>query len=419
MSGVSIDDFGASFVHYLPGTRETIRRSTRALALFKGKLKWEGKNLSWHVHVAPNTSIGMTEDGGALEPAGKQTYVEAKASRRFLYATVQVTDGILNNASTTKHAAITVVKSELDGVIDFVRKFKNFFCTRDGTGVVGTVKQIVVGGAATLRISDARAIWDGKNYEIRNSGGTLLTDFRAVRTARAFSSTLGASVTVDNNWTAAEAAASSVGDLVVWGSGNYSAYELTSGKPRMFTGLDALIDDGTSGTFQNVSLSSYPRYTSPVLTATGGVTPNLFRRMLALIQQECGDAPPSGMNVLTNVWQSINVEEMYEGELRITPDTKVAGFAIASFMSTLGRINIINDPDAPYGKMFFVDPAEITPCVQRELDFRRNENGGIFTIDPGALAHRASLLEMFEYVIDQRNKCGKIEGLTESVDTAY
>lgn len=189
---------------------------------------------------------------------------------------------------------------------------------------------------------------------------------------------------------------------------------------RAITGLDAMVDDAAT-TFQNVNTSTYPRYTSPVLSNSGTerpLTPTMFRQMLAMISQESGVKPPSGMTVLTNKWLGIEVEELYEPELRITPQTKTAGIAIASFMSSFGRVNVVTDTLAPLNKMFFMDFSQIYRAVQKELDWRR-QGGEIFLRSDVSAAWKATAMEICEYFIKQRNRCGKIEDLTETETTAY
>jgi hypothetical protein len=415
MPGVSIDTFGALMINYMRGVRKTLNNSTNARKIPKGTVRWEGKNLQWFVHVGRNGAIASVADGGAFPTAGKQSYVEAKATRKNTIGSVQITDGLLNTASSTEKAAISAVESELTGLMDGIRKYENYFFTRDGTGVVTTLGATTSG--STITVDDARALWDGKDYEIRSTAAgnaVLVSSFTVSSVARSFNASNEAVVTPSAS---VASSGQADGSYIVWGSGSSSSWG------RVFNGLDLLIDDSTSGTFQNVSTSTYPRYTSPVLSNSGtnrALTPSLFRQMLAMIKQESGDDPPNGMTVLTNIWQSVSVEEMYEGELRLRPDDTTFGVAASSFQSTLGKINIVTDPDCPYNKMFFLDPSEITFAVQAELDWRRDGSGSpIFKRSDQSLNYTATALETNELIISQRNKCGKIEDLVETKSSAY
>lgn len=414
MAGVSIDDFGASFIHYLPGVVRILNNTSLARLLPKGKLKWEGTNLEKYVHVKRNSAISATADGGAIPPAGKQTYVPMKLYRNFVVGSVKVTDGILNNAATTEHAAITVVESELRGMLDGIRKWENFMFTRDGTGVVATVGATASG--ATFTASDGRLLWDDAWYEIRDATTTTTVHdrFQVSKISRSFTN---GEVTVTPASTLA-ASGQATDDLICWlgsSASNSSSYN------NVPMGLDGMIDNN-SGTFQGINNTTYPRVTSPVLSNNGtdrALTPNLFRQALASIKQESGDKAKSGMTVLTNHWGAINVEEMYEGELRITESTKVAGIEVAAFKSTMGTVKIVDDCDCPYGKMFFCDFGEISRPVQKELDWRKAKGGGIFRPSDNSLHWVANCLEIMEFGIERRNRCAKITDLRETKATAF
>ena len=140
MAGVSIDTFGASFVDYLPGVTETLNDTVVVRKLANKSYKWQGANISFFVHTARNHAIGNIQDGGAFPVPDKQDYVEAKAFRRFMAGSVQITDGQLANAATTKNAAIDAVTSELKGMMDGMGTYEGFMSYRDGTGSVGIVK---------------------------------------------------------------------------------------------------------------------------------------------------------------------------------------------------------------------------------------------------------------------------------------
>jgi hypothetical protein len=419
MPGVSLSDFGASFIHYLPGVVRILNNTSKARLLPKGNLKWNGEYVQKTVHVKRNAAIAFPQDGGAIPPAGKQSYVPMKLARKFMVGSVKVTDGLLENADTTENAAITVVESELRGMLDGIRKLENFYFTRDGTGIVATIGATVsdvVGPPYNITVSDGRALWDDAFYEILvattlASNGT----FQVSSIARAF--TAAGEVTVT---TAGPVAANgqATGDFIVWKG---SSASVSSNYNCVPMGLDGMIDDNT-GTFQSINNTTYPRVTSPVL-GNGGVlralTPRLFRQALAAVKLESGDEPPENMTAITNTWGSINVEEMYEGELRITETTKVAGIEIAAFQSVLGRVSVVDDPDAPYGKLFFTDFGEITRLVQRELSWRQEQGGGIFRPSDNALSWHANCLEICEYGIERRNRCAKIEDLREHKVTAF
>ena len=410
--GVSISTFGASFIKYLPGVTKTLNNTSMARQLPLGSVKWEGDRLLKKVHVARNSAITSTTDGGQIPAADQQYYVDSEAYRKFVVGAVRVSEGALNNASTTENAAITVVKSELEGLLEGVKKWEELQFTRDGTGVVATIGATASG--ATFTVSDGRGLWDRKGYEIRDATTTttIHDTFTVSRLARAL--TAAGEVTVTPTATLA-ASGQATGDYVVWGTGADSAWG------KALTGLDLLIDDAT-GTFQSVSTTTYPRYTSPVL-ANGGttrpLTSTLYRQALAMIKQESGADASREIIVLTSVWDAINHEELHAGEVRITPETKTVGLVLPTFQTMFGKVSLMTAADTQWGKMFFVDRNEISWAMQAELDWRRSDGGGIFERDNNSLGYIANAVEIAELFIDQRNRCAKIEDLRYSAKTAF
>lgn len=408
MAGVGIADFGASFIDYLPGVTESLNNTVTMRKYARNDYVWEGANISFFVHLARNHAVGNIEDGGAFPVADKQDYAEARAFRRFLVGSVQITDGALANAATSKRAAIDVVTSELRGMLEGMAKYEEFMSYRDGTGVVGLLGTDVAG--TTWGATDARLIWDGQAYEIRDAAA--IATLRGSVTVNSVARALDANSQFAVTSAAALPAGSVATDFIVWpGAVN-----------RAIAGLDLLVDDAT-GTFQNINVTTNPRYTSPVLDNAGvnrPLTPTLFRRILAAVKQESGGAEPvKGLVVITNNWQGIEVEELYEPALQITPDTTEVGIAAPKFQSSFGSITVETTHDCPFNTMFFVDFGQIYRGVQKELDWRRDKAGGIFQRSDQSAVWRATALEICEYFIKQRNRCGKIEDLLETAATAY
>lgn len=409
--GVSIDDFGASFIHYLPGVIKTLNNTSMARQIPLGKTKWEGTKIVKKVHVGRNVGITNTVDGGPIPSAGRQSYVDMEAFRKFVVGAVRVSEGILKNASTTKHAAITVVKSELEGLLEGIKKWEEFQFTRNGTGIVGTIGVTVSG--ATFTASSGLGLWDGQDYTILDTDlATIHDTFTVSKLARAL--TAAGEVTVTPSATLA-AGNQATGDHIVWGAGLKNAYG------RGITGLDLLIDDA-SGTFQGTNITTYPRHTSPVLDNSGTTRPliaKLYRQLLAMIKQESGADASREIVVLSSVWDAINHEELFENMQRITPDEDTVGLDLPTFQTSFGKVKPMSSADSVPGKMFFVDRNEVSWAMQSDLDWRRSDGGGIFERDNNSLGYVANAVEICEMFIEQRNRCGKIEDLKVSVKSAY
>ena len=414
MPGVGIDDFGASLIKYLPGTRRTLHRKSRLREIPRGKIQWEGSQVRQHLHVGYNTSLSDLADGGTLPPADRQAYVTTDGNRRFTAGSVQVTDGILANAKTTQNAAVRVVDSELRNMLEAFRMREGLMLPRDGTGIVTQLGATVSG--ATFTVDDARGLWPRGRYEIRDNPTTTTIHNNFTVTSVARARTAASESTVTPNATLA-ASGQATDDYVYWGQGDWSSYG------RAVTGLDRMIDDSTAA-FQGVTVTTYPWWTSPVFDgggATQDLTSTLFRQVLATLKQEDVDyTTPGGLLVYTSVWDGVTVEELYENTLRITPDTKAVGLKGGmTFQSSLGTITILTDPYVQYGYMFFINRSAISHLVQKELDWRPGGTAGIFDRSDSFLGYTATALEIHDLMIMERNTCAKITNLRVSPQSAY
>ena len=412
MAGGNIDNVGLTFTRFLDGVVETLNHTSKARSLVRQQDKWTGSHIEGRIHTARSTAIGYVEDGGAFPVADKQDYTPYKAYRKFTVGSVQITDGAMATAAKSPNVARDVVTSEVKGLMNNILKFENGFFFRDGSGTVATLTNGQSSGTTSdVRVDDARLIWDGGTYNMFPADlGTKDGDITISNVESALHTSGDSLINLSN--AGGLPATTADADVLVW----------NGTKNRAITGLDKLIDDSLSGDFQGVTMANFPRYTSTVLSNSGtkrDLTPSLFRSMLAGIQTRSGsERPADGLSVLCDSWQAINVEELYEGELRLTPDTNVGGLSVAAFQSALGRIDIIVDTDCLHNKMFFCDFSKIYRAVQKQLGWRR-EGGSIFKRSDVSGVYTATAIEIAELYIKERYTSGKIEDLNESRNIAY
>lgn len=405
MAGVNVDNAGLAYLHVLDGVTETLNQTSKARNKVTQNYDWKGTHLEHKLHTARNSAIGFMNDGSAFPVASKQSYVSMKVGRKIVGGSIQLTDAVMATASSAPEVALDVVSSETEGLMKGMLKFENFFFSRDGTGVVATVQAAI--SSTTLKVDDARALWDGGVYQVYDSTGvTLRGSITITRVASAPDSSGFMTVTLD-----ATLSGVTTGDLVYWNGAKGIAY----------TGLDALVDNGTS-TFQSVTMTSFPRWTSMVLDNSGtkrDLDPTLFRQVMAGIYHKTGDdLPVSGLDCLGTGWMLSNLDELYEANLRLAPDSSTGGVATPSFQSSLGKVTLNADSDAPYNKIFLVDYSQIYRGVQKKLGWRQ-QAGQIFLRSDSAPVWTATAIEIAEMYIKGRNSSGKIKDLNENIRTAY
>lgn len=415
-SGVTLGNFNLGQLDYENMVTYALSHGARIWKDFP-QVNWEGDQKDWGVHVQRNVGAGWVEDAGQIPAAGKQTFARARAGRRFAAFKVQLSQGALAAYKTNSRAIIAAKASEFEGLTRDALDFYNRWAFRDGTGVVASIRS-TGSNPANIQVNDAKLLWDGAYYDLYDS--TLATnrgEFQVSSVAQA--ATLSSGV---YNFLFTSAATlpsgATTGDKIVW----KGQQNIGNALNRVITGLDGLVDDA-SGTFQNVSTTTYPRYTSYVDSNSGtarAITPAIFRRTLAALRQKAGNnSTAKEHNLYCDSWLSKEFEEMYEGSYRLMANDASLGYKGLSFLSGLGKINLEVDTDCIRNTMFLVDPNEIEHIIQRPLSFIRDDNGTVMVQSRDNLTAQAAMLCISQLRIKNRQYCAKIKDLQDQAVISF
>jgi hypothetical protein len=402
MAGIGIQDLTSLFIRQRPGFVDTIKKNVMSYKLAVGQnYRWEGDHVLQKVKVGRHTGVTSGEDGMALPPGGKSTYIDSLTYRAFNSCHAEVTPGAMATAATSKDACISTVQDILDGLKDAISCYNDWYLFRDGTGHVANV--VSHSGSTTLTVDDARGLWRDQWYTVRDSASSdaIVGTFKV--SSVALTPTSGNAVVTITGAASATQFNSTDYD-VYWGRGEWENYGLAP------VGLDALI--GT-GTLQSITASNYPEWQSIVFTPSSGqqlLTPRLYRQMLASLYQRNGTKKVD-LSVIGDTWIMVEHEELWQGESRMTPNAKIAGIVAPVYHSHFGRFMPMSAQQCPYGTLFFVDRREITRAVQQELDWFKTEGTGIFQRAEGSLTYFATMFEIFQNTIANRACCGKMDTL--------
>lgn len=400
MAGLNIANATTLYTNYLEGIDRSLNDKSDMRQMVRQDKPWAGSHLEWRVHVKRSGALGPVDDGAAVPVPNFQTHATAKVGRKMVGGSVQITEGMLATGSGSKNVAGDAVQIEQEGVEDELLKMENGFFFRNGDGSVATVKTGTTG--TTLYVDDARMLWDGVTYQVYDSTLATLRGTLTVSTVTQAYDNLNSRATVTTSATVPSG--TTAGDLIVWNGGVNKA----------ISGLSKLITD--SGTVQNILATTYPRHTSLIMSASADrdLTPALFRQMQSGLFQKAGaDMPTAGLTVLGSAYQLMKVDELWESELRVTPDSKTGGLAMPSFQSSFGRFTIKPSVDATYGRLYFVDFSQVYRGVQKKLHWRKSDGGPIWETSQTSFVKRASVLEICELYIRKRVTSGQIQNLTE------
>jgi hypothetical protein len=398
MAGVNSTNVGLTLIHYLDDVDQSLNFKSEMRKAIKQNYDWNGAYLEWRVHVRPSGAIGGIDDGGQFPVPGAQVYATSKVGRRMTAGSIQLTDGVMAAASKSKAVAKDVVSSEMEGLMTELGKYENIMLFKNGDGSLCTVQTGTA--STTLIVDDARALWEGVTYSVYD---TTLATYRGDLTISAVANDPTAAgyatVTVD-----ALPSGTTATDKIVWkGSVN-----------KAITGLTGLLTD--SGTFQNILATTYPKHTSLIADASANrdLTPTLLRQFQAALYQKTGNDDPSKvLTVYGSAGMMINMDELFEDAIRVTPDSGTSGMSAPRFQSSFGTFEVKPNNDAPFNQLIFADLSQIYRGVQKKLGWRVEKNGSIFKRSDLTAVHTATALEIAELYIRERISSGRLTNLNE------
>ncbi len=413
MAGVSIGDIGLLQLNYQKMIVEALATGAKAFKDIEAH-NWEGDKLDFRLHTARTTAMGFTEDGGARSVADKQDYATIQIGRRFYEAKLQISAGAMAAARTGKKSFVSVVNSEVKGVMRDALDFYNGFFFLDGTGEIGKIDG-TTSGSTNIDITDVAhsLLWDGLVVEFRDAAAATTVHGTATLLNTEHDLTTGE---VLINTVAALPSGLADGDTIHWkGSGTTSAYN------RAIHGLAKLVDD-TQNTFQNIAVgdastddtNKYVAYVNGNSGTNRPLTPLILRQTMAAVRQKCGNsAPKKGWTVYSNAWILKEFEEMYEGAYRLQGGS-TQGYEGASFLSSLGKVNLTVDSDCPRHKLYMVDNSQIKHAVQKELGFDKDGLSSLFRNSHSNLNATAVMTCISQMYIKDRKSSARVDDIADS-----
>jgi hypothetical protein len=204
----------------------------------------------------------------------------------------------------------------------------------------------------------------------------------------------------------------------------------------MYDGLDNLLDNDVSGTFQGVTFSSpYTRkYTSTVLS-NGGVprviTQGLFIEALQGIFQRTGnsgdenyaaDMTSADLQVIANPTMAQQIVNIYQvttsaanssgglgtnGAYRMMGGDKKLGNGALTIATPFGDVKIKMKNNCPEGRIYFAPYSQLKVVMSRRLDWRPGIDG-VFTPSQIGTVNTAQLLEVCQPLVEDRRHGAKI-----------
>jgi hypothetical protein len=358
-----------------------------------------GKYVRFPIRVSRNPGLGYRAEGGALPTGGNQGYASVQIGLKYGYGMLLLSGQSMRLLKTNAQAFASVMSDEMDGLKNDVAKDTARIFYGDGTGALATLSAASQATANTSAVNDVQYLEVGQVIDIVSPGGTVRGSNRTITSITVTTAPAGTFV-----YSGADIASDATGDLVVR-TGNFAGTVL---EPN---GLSSIVK--ATGALYNVDPATQPVWASVVDSNNGTSRALSESAMIAIVDRvrKAGGARP------TVIFASLGVRRAYFNLLtqqRRYTDTKEFAGGFSGLAFNHGQeIPVIDDPDAPTGKMWFVNEPSLT--VFQEEDWSWDDtDGSMWSRISGFDQYEARLYKYWEIGVKQRNANALFADITEN-----
>jgi len=327
-----------------------------------------GKYAYVPLHKTRSGGIGARAESGALPTAGKQGYDKAKYDLKYLYGTVQVTGPSVAKTKNEAGSFLQVLKSELDGLRNDLRRDLARQVYGDGTAQIAqcgtttsatTVVLNSAGGKEAIRkghLYVGMLVDIGTTADVNSISGASPREITAVDYTNATITISGAAVTTTSSHYVTRAGATNDGLASANGSRSYE-----------IDGLQRIISTSATyfGEIDTANEAWWDNQRMAIADTTNGrLTLEDLQKGLNLVRLQ-GTMPTA---MITSLGIQREFYMLLEDQVRYVEPNSMdysAGFKTLSY----NGMPVIADIDAPYGRIHIVDESTLKVFSDQDWHF--------------------------------------------------
>lgn len=343
------------------------------------------------IHTKRNQGIGARKENELLPKPGQQGTEAGRVGLKYLYGALGMTGQTFELANSNPEAFIDAMDLERDGLKDDLAIDMNRQVWGDGTGTLAVLTAIA-GSVAT--VSAIQYLQEDMQVDILTSAGAVKAADRKITNVTETANGAGTFVI------GGAAVTFAAGDFLVR-TGNYQ---------NEWTGLQAIARN--TGSLYNIDPATVPVWKGEYNTAGAdrAVSEGLMMSFYTKLKKNGGK--PSVIFTTPGVWQSywqlLSQQRQFVNTTEFT-----GGFKGLAFMTPDGEIPVVQDFDAPRGKMLFLDEDKIK--IYREHDFKfMDRDASMWVRRQGYDGYDATMYQYSELGTVRRNAHGMMDRLIET-----
>jgi hypothetical protein len=351
-----------------------------------------GKYVTFPIRTRRNTGISYRAEDTALGAAGQQGYAAVQVPLKYGYGRFRVTGQVMELAETNPQAFSSALDEEMDGLKVDIVKDENRIAYGVSQGENGVVATVIAAFTATttINVDTTKYLNVGEQIDIRHVTTGAVTNGVADVTIVAIVS--ATQITIS------------------------SATLLTDANSRVYRQGNRLLEPTS---FSDITSATLPLHgldpaTQPVWKGNTVAIAGVLTELNMI--KACDMARENGGKTSV-IFTSLGVRRAYFTLLtqqRRYVDTKAFPGGFQGLPFNYGtEIPLVEDPDCPPGKMFFMDETKIKKYRKRPWYFS-DVDGSVFKWVSGFDAWEGLMKCYFEYGTSQRNAHVLHTGVTET-----
>jgi hypothetical protein len=384
-----------------------------------------GKRAYVPLHTGRTAGIGARGELATLPAAGAQAYNKAVYDLKYLYGRIQVSGPSMAKSKSDAGAFLNILKGELDGVRNDLRKDLARQIYGDGTGIIVGVAAIAtaVTGAQIVTLDSAEPLRKGQFYvgmlvDVLNDSGTMATGGAALPIASINLATPSITLTT----TGLEASNANEASFSITRAGALSDATYPSDANRLsneIDGIQRIVSTSTSNSLGGISVTSssntfwdnkrlvrgtdWSDSDPDVASNQTGVSLDLVQKAMNLVRIE--GANPSV--ILTTLGIQRDFYSLLQDQVRYTEPTQFrAGFSVLEYAG----MPLVADIDAPYGNMYILDESTLKVFSDQDFHFLDGDGNTLRQV-PDKDAYEAVMVRYMNLGATKRSNQMVISGI--------
>lgn len=351
-----------------------------------------GKYVDFPIQVGRNQGISFRQENEALGDVGRARMKEVNVPLYYGYGRTRIQGQIFEIAETDRQSFVDAIDNEMTVLEDSVKKDQNRIYYGDGTGKLAAVAVTMGSAGNTFTVDDARWMEIDQLVDLTTSAGTDLVTSRTVTAVDYDAKTV----------TLSGATFTATTSHFVVRAGNF-----LGGQQREPDGLARMVDNTV-----NLFGLNDPKWKARVNNLGGAnLSESAMIKLMDDIRVDTGNTP-------TAIFTSLGVRRAYFNLLiqqrRFTNTMEFnGGFKALPFSYGSKDVPIVEDPDCPSGRMYFIPEKLMRVYHTKDWHFE-DKTGSMFVQVSNVDAYDVLMKRYFELGIRQRNALGAIIGVNEN-----